>query len=217
MSYLINLVLAGRPAVVVGGGSVASRKIHELLEARADVTVISPAVCAPVEVLAAAGRIRLHLRPYTNGDLRGAVLAIAATDDEQLNGAISRDAQALGILVNVVDRPALCTFTLPAVVRRGDLTVAVSTEGQCPALAGVMREELAERYGDEYAAVVRALGTARREAMAQGWSGARIRESVRELYQAGLAEMIRRNDGPALAALWRAVLGAGFTPPPGME
>lgn len=215
MSYLVNLVITRRPAIVVGGGIIANRKVHDLLEANADVTVIAPAVCAPIEELAAAARIRLHLRPYAGADLRGAFVVVAATDDETLNARISRDAQSLGILVNVVDRPALCTFTLPAVVRRGDLTIAVSTQGQCPALASVMREEFAERCGEEYAVLVNALGAVRRQLMAQGWSGDRIREAVRKLYRAGIAEMIRTNDRAALAAVWRTVLGDGFSPPPG--
>jgi len=214
MSYLVNLVIEQQPALVVGGGTIAARKIHDLLEARADVTVISPVVCPEIQALAATARIHLRQRPYAAGDLRGASLVIAATDDEDLNAAISREAQSLRVPVNVVDRPALCTFTLPAVVRRGDLTIAVSTAGQCPALASVMREELTERYGDEYADVVRVLGDVRRRLMAEGWSGSRIRESVDRLYRGGIAELIRKNDRLGLTALFQAVLGTGFPVPP---
>jgi precorrin-2 dehydrogenase/sirohydrochlorin ferrochelatase len=213
MSYLVNLVVARRPAVVIGGGSIASRKIHDLLEACADVTVIAPVVCAPIQDLAGAGRIKLHLRPYGADDIAGAFLVVAATDDESLNSQISRDAQSRGIFVNVVDRPALCTFTLPAVVRRGDLTIAISTEGQCPALASVMREKLAGQFGDEYASLVAIMGALRRQLMCRGWSGGRIRGVVRELYSRGIAEMIRTNDREAVSALWRAVLGDDFSPP----
>ena len=216
MSYLVNLVIEQQPALVVGGGTIAARKIHDLLEARAEVTVISPVVCPEIQELAATGRIHLRRRPYAAGDLGDAYLVIAATDDEDLNAAISREAQSLRLPVNVVDRPALCTFTLPAVVRRGDLTIAVSTAGQCPALASVMREELAERYGDEYAEVVRVLGDIRRRLMAEGWTGSRIREAIDRFYRGGIAEMIRTNDRMGLAALFQTILGAGFPLPPGI-
>jgi len=207
MSYLVNLTVAGRPAIVVGGGTIASRKVYDLLEGRAEVTVIAPEIAQPIADLAAAARIRVFLRPYTAGDLRGAMLVVAATDDEELNARISQDAQSLGILVNVVDRPALCTFTLPAVVRRGDLTIAVSTEGQCPALSSVMREDLAAQFGAEYADLVSIVGAVRRELVSRGWDGPRIRAAVRDLYRGGMAGMIRSNDRAALAALRRKVLG----------
>lgn len=208
MSYLVNLVLTGRPATVVGGGKIAARKVHDLLAAGAEVTVVSPAVCDPVEAMAAAGRIRLRRRPYADGDLRGASVVVAATDNEELNARVSRDAQSLAIPVNVVDRPALCTFTLPAVVRRGDLTLAVSTEGQCPALSSVMREQFEKEFGEEYAEVVSLLSGLRRDLIRQGCSGDRIREAVRNLYLAGIAEMIRTNDRQALEAARRAALSA---------
>jgi len=213
MSYLINLIIAGRPAVVLGGGTVAARKVNDLLHGGADVTVVSPEVCRQIDEMAAARRIHVHLRPYEADDLRGAFLVVAATDDEALNVEISRDAQSLGVLVNVVDRPRLCTFTLPAVIRRGDLTMAVSTEGQCPALASVMREELAGQFGEEYADVVSTLGALRRELIRRGWPGDRVREAVRELYGAGIADMIRTHNQLALADLWHKVLGEDFIPP----
>lgn len=214
MSYIVNLAIKARSAVVIGAGSVASRKINDLLEAGAFVVVIAPAACPQVEELAAASRIRLHRRRYAAGDLQEAFLVIAATDDEELNAQVSRDAESLGRLVNVVDRPALCTFTMPAVLRRDDLTIAVSTEGRCPALSGVMREELSVGFGPEYAEVVHVFGEIRREMIAQGWSGRTIRENVRQLYHAGIVEVIRTDDREALVALLRTRLGAAFPVPP---
>jgi len=154
MSYLVNLALEGRAAVVVGGGEVAARKVQDLLAAKANVTVIAPKLCDAIVALAGEKRIVAHGRPYRTGDLAGAFVAIAATDDEGLNARISKAAAAQNVLVNVVDRPALCTFTVPATVRRGDLTIAIATEGRCPVLAGVLREELEARYGPEYAELV---------------------------------------------------------------
>ncbi|MBZ5581720.1 MAG: bifunctional precorrin-2 dehydrogenase/sirohydrochlorin ferrochelatase [Acidobacteriia bacterium] len=192
MSYVVNLSLKGRPVLVAGGGRVASRKAHDLRRAGAEVTVVAPEICPEIEGMG----LKLLRRPYSSEDLRGKFLAIAATDDEELNARISHQAQAKGILVNVVDRPALCTFTLPAVVRRGHLTIAVSTEGQCPALASVLREELEERFGPEWARAVEVFGAIRREMVARGSSGEEIREAVRTLYssdEATLAALIRKS------------------------
>jgi precorrin-2 dehydrogenase/sirohydrochlorin ferrochelatase len=185
MSYLVNLTLEGRAAVVIGGGEVASRKVEDLLAAKAHVTVIAPRLGDRIVALADEKLVVAHRRPYRAGDLAGAFLAIAATDDENLNARIYGDAAAMNLLVNVVDRPALCTFTVPATVHRGDLTLAIATEGRCPALAGILREELEERYGPEYAELVDVFGEARKKMIELGWSGQRIRERLAGIYRAG--------------------------------
>ncbi len=215
MSYLINLVVDGRLAVVVGAGNIASRKVSDLLQAGAEVRVVAPEACAEIEERASAGRVALRRVSYTADELAGAFVAIAATDDEELNARISHDAQSLGIPVNVVDRPALCTFTLPAVVRRGDLTIGVSTEGRCPALASVMREDLERSFGPECAELVNLMSGLRREMMARGWTGVEIRQAVQRLYQSGIAEAIRRSDRRAVSELIRSSLSSDFAIPPG--
>ena len=194
MSYLVNLALEGRTAVVVGGGEVAARKVQDLLAAKADVTVIAPQLCDGIVALADEKRIVAHGRPYSTGDLAGAFVAIAATDDEGLNARVAGDAAAMNVLVNVVDRPALCTFTVPATVRRGDLTLAIATEGRCPALAGILREELEWRYGPEYAELVSLFGELRKKMIELGWSGQRIRETLAGIYRDGVMERIAAGD-----------------------
>jgi precorrin-2 dehydrogenase/sirohydrochlorin ferrochelatase len=194
MSYLVNLALEGRTAVVVGGGEVAARKVQDLLAAKADVTVIAPQLCDGIVALADEKRIVAHGRPYSTGDLAGAFVAIAATDDEGLNARVAGDAAAMNVLVNVVDRPALCTFTVPATVRRGDLTLAIATEGRCPALAGILREELEGRYGPEYAELVSLFGELRKKMIELGWSGQRIRETLAGIYRDGVMERIAAGD-----------------------
>jgi precorrin-2 dehydrogenase/sirohydrochlorin ferrochelatase len=179
MSYLVNLALEGRGAVVIGGGEVAARKVQDLLAAKAHVTVIAPQLCDGIVALAGEQLVVAHGRPYRTGDLAGAFVAIAATDDKALNAA------AINVLVNVVDRPALCTFTVPATLRRGDLTIAIATEGRCPALAGILREELAERYGPEFAELAGLFGEARKKMIELGWDGRRIRETLAGIYRAG--------------------------------
>lgn len=210
MGFVVNLVLDGRLVVVVGGGAVASRKIEDLLAADARVAVVAPRACERIRDLANAGRIRARWGAYESADLEDAFLVVAATDDEAVNARVSSDAQARGLLVNVVDRPALCTFTLPATLRRGDLTLAVATEGLCPALAGVLREELEQRYGPEYEELVALFGRLRKQMIAQGWEGRRIREAVAELYRSGIAGLIASGDRSQIEEWIRARLGAGF-------
>jgi len=185
MSYLVNVALEGRAALVVGGGEVAARKVQNLLAAKANVTVIAPQLCDGIVALADEKRIVAHRRPYSTEDLAGAFVAIAATDDEGLNARVAEDAAAMNVLVNVVDRPALCTFTVPATVRRGDLTLAIATEGRCPALAEILREELEERYGPEYAELVSLFGEARKKMIELGWNGQRVRETLAGMYRDG--------------------------------
>jgi precorrin-2 dehydrogenase/sirohydrochlorin ferrochelatase len=182
MGYMVNLVVEGREALIVGGGEIASRKVEDLLAAKARVTLVAPGVCDKIEAL--ADRIQLHRRPYEPGDIGNSFLVIAATDDEALNAAVSRDCTARNVPVNVVDRPALCTFTVPATVHRGDLTIAIATNGRCPALASILREELEGRYGEEYGELVERFARLRGEMIAQGWRGPKIREKLAGMYKA---------------------------------
>jgi precorrin-2 dehydrogenase/sirohydrochlorin ferrochelatase len=203
MSYLVNLKLEGKRALVVGAGSVAHRKVVGLLEAGAGVTVVSLQCCEEIRQLAASGALELHLRGYEETDLGGAFLVVAATSDEALNARIGSEAQTAGILVNVVDRPAHCTFTLPAVVRRGALTIAVATDGRCPALSRVIREQLDEEFGPEYAEVVEVAARLRESLIRKEWPSERIRRALGALYRDGLPEAVAAGDEQRLQALLR--------------
>ncbi len=150
-TYSICLIgLDRRRTVVVGGGSIATRKVTGLLEAGARVTVISPTLTSELKTLAEAGRITVIERPYRQGDLADAFLVIAATDDLAVNEAVWQEAEQRGCLVNVVDDPPHCNFILPAIVRRGEVTIAISTGGASPALARRLREWLEMLIGPEY-------------------------------------------------------------------
>jgi precorrin-2 dehydrogenase / sirohydrochlorin ferrochelatase len=213
VSYLVNLTVAQEPAIVVGAGTVALRKVLGLLGAGASVTVVAPRACEGVRALAESGRVLLAERPYEARDLKGARLAIAATNDEQVNVQVSLDARARGIPVNVVDRPKLCTFTIPATVRRGDLTLAVATEGRCPALARALREELGERYGEDYGRLVAFMGRLRDEMIHRGWGSDRIQAALSELYAKGLLLRLDPSRATDLAGFLKAELGEDFPVP----
>jgi uroporphyrin-III C-methyltransferase/precorrin-2 dehydrogenase/sirohydrochlorin ferrochelatase len=148
--YPVLLDLAGRDCIVVGGGTIAEGKVAPLVAAGARVTVIAPLLGAALAAQHRAGRFTHVAREYRRGDLAAAFLVIAATDDAEVNHAVHAEAVASGALINVVDDPPYCGFILPSVMRRGDLTVAVSTAGHAPALAVRIRERLERELGDEY-------------------------------------------------------------------
>ncbi len=191
---MVNLSLQGREALVVGGGEIAWRKAQDLLAARATVTVVAPRLCQGMTALAAEGSIRVHHRPYESGDIGSAFVVIAATDDNAVNTQVFHDASARNALVNVVDVPPLCNFYVPATVTRGDLTIAISTDGRCPALASILREELQGDYGPEYAALVTLFGDLRKRMIAQGWKGPAIRAKLAEIYRDGVLELLAAGD-----------------------
>ncbi len=140
--FPIFLKLTARPCIVIGAGHLAESKIESLLAAQAHVTVIAPHPNSRILDLHAAGEIQLHQRTYQNGDVAGAFLAVAATDDPAVNRAVFAEAEAANILINAVDDPPFCDFYFPSVVRRGDLQIAISTAGHSPALAQRLRKEI---------------------------------------------------------------------------
>jgi siroheme synthase-like protein len=159
--YPVLLDLAGRPCLVVGGGSVALGKVRGLLAVDARVTVVAPEV---LDEIAELDGVTLVRRVYASGDLVGQRLAIAATDDRAVNHQVFLDGEAAGVWVNSADDPANCAFTLPAVVRRGPITVAVSTGGHSPALSSWLRDRLGTELGPEYEVLLQLLAE-RREAL----------------------------------------------------
>jgi precorrin-2 dehydrogenase/sirohydrochlorin ferrochelatase len=164
--FPIFLKLQGRPCLVVGAGAIGEPKIDSLLTSGASVRVIAPSASAAVAEWARAGSILWEAREFNNSDLDGVFLVIAATSSRQVNGAIFREAQQRNILCNVVDDPEYCHFYYPAVVRRGDLQLAISTNGHSPALAQRIRRELEVQFGQEYGEWLAELGKIRRQLFA---------------------------------------------------
>src|SRR5436309_1090973 len=161
--YPAFLDLRRRRAVVIGGGAVAAQKVRGLLEAGARVTLVSPDLSADLEALAASGAIDAVRRPYQEGDLAGAAVAIAATDDRSTNRMVWEEAERRGVLLNAVDDVSHCHFIAPSVHRRGGLTVAVSSGGRSPALAVRLRQRIAHLVREEHARLADLLGSLREE------------------------------------------------------
>ena len=166
--YIACLRLSGRRCVVIGGGEVGLEKVEGLLRCDGDVTLVAPEAHPQLVQLALEGSIRWQRREYRSGDLDGALIAIAATDETDLNIRVFEDAEARSMLVNVVDVPPLCNFILPAIVRTGPLAIAISTAGASPALAKRMKREIGEQFGHPYADLAILLNEAR------GWAKATL-------------------------------------------
>jgi len=166
--YPIFLNIQGKKCVVVGGGEVAERKARALVEQGASVTVISARVSDGLTQLAEQGIIELSLRDYQPGDLENALIAIAATDDPKVNMDVVREGQERGVLTNVVDAPEHSDFIVPSLLRRGDVSIAVSTGGKSPALARRIRTELEQSLAPEYASLALLVSQVRQELKRDG-------------------------------------------------
>ena len=160
------LKLQGRPCLVVGAGKIGESKIRSLLVARARVHVVAPTVTPTVATWERAGVLTWSARPFQPADLEAYFLVVAATSSVDVNDAVYREAQSRRVLCNVVDDPERCDFFYPAVVRRGDLQVAISTAGNSPALAQRLRREFERQLAPVYAGWVESLGKLRKRLFA---------------------------------------------------
>ena len=158
--------LAGKQCLIVGAGKVGEPKIGGLIDTGARIHVVAIAASGQVREWADAGKIELELRAFSSADLDDKFLAVVATASRNLNKLVYREAQRRGVLCNVVDVPDYCDFFYPAVVRRGDLQIAISTAGQSPSLAQKLRQQLERQFGDGYTAWVAQLGATRRLVLA---------------------------------------------------
>ena len=175
------LKLEGRPCLVVGAGTVAEGKIGSLLLAGATVRVVAPQANAAVLEWARTGVIRWEAREFSPLDLDNVFLVIVATSSNEVNESVFREAQRRDVLCNVVDHPQHCDFYYPAVVRRGQLQIAISTAGESPALAQRLRRELEIQFGPEYESWVEQLGKARSELFARDINPEERRRRLHEL------------------------------------
>jgi precorrin-2 dehydrogenase/sirohydrochlorin ferrochelatase len=206
MKYFpVFLDVTSRPCLVVGGGRVAFQKVQSLLRAGAQVTVISPRLVDALSELADAGEIRWHGRPYRDGDLDGFCLAFAATDDATLHQELATEARRRGVLLNVVDVPALCDFIVPSLLERGDLLIATSTSGSSPAMAQHIRRQLEAQFGPEYDIALRILRRVRERLAAL--PSAERQQRLHHLVASPLIELVREGRDKAVDALLQEALG----------
>ncbi|MBI4496573.1 MAG: bifunctional precorrin-2 dehydrogenase/sirohydrochlorin ferrochelatase [Chloroflexi bacterium] len=166
--YPAFLDLQGKPVVIIGGGEVCEGKIPNLLECGATITLVAPAVTERIREWAHTGQITWIPREYQAGDLANAWIAVVGTDDPAVNQRAADEARARRILVNTVDDVKNCDFIAPAVVRRGELVLAISTGGGSPAMARYLREELQRTFPPEYAQLLQVLSDARTEVRRRG-------------------------------------------------
>lgn len=202
--YPAFLDLRGKLGVVVGGGTVARRKVTLLLSAGARVRLVGPWVTGSPG--GAGSSLEIVARRYRAADLDGAFLVFAATDDPAVNREVAQEARARGILVNVADDPTLCDFIVPSVVSRGDLQIAVSTGGASPALAGHLRGELERVVGPEYAELAAVLRSVRKRVLREIVDREQRRAVFGQLVRSDLLALIRAGDRAAVRARVEAVL-----------
>ena len=202
--YPAILVLTGRRVVVVGGSRIAARKIEALLAAGAKIEVVAPEPGPAVRAWADEGRLVLHERRFTPADLDGAWLGMTATGVPEVDAEVFRAGEARGLFVNSADDPANCSFTLPSVVRRGDIVVAIGTGGRSPALAAWLKEHVRAEMGPEYETLLDLLQEAREEIRATG----RSTEDAdwRKALDSGILDLVRAGDVGRAKELLRSCL-----------
>jgi precorrin-2 dehydrogenase/sirohydrochlorin ferrochelatase len=194
--YPMMMDLRGRSCVVIGGGEVAARKVEMLMNCGAAVKVVAPELERSLERLVSAGRLTHIEAPYQKSHLKGSSLAIASTDNKEVNRAVYDDAMEIGIPVNVVDVPELCSFIVPSMVVRGDLIVAISTSGKSPAMAKRIRKDLQQYFGEEYAVMLELMGEARRILMEREPDINRRTQVLTGIANSDLLERIKSGENP---------------------
>jgi precorrin-2 dehydrogenase/sirohydrochlorin ferrochelatase len=210
--YPIFLNLVGKPCLVVGGGAVGERKVKDLLLAGALVTVVSRELTPALANLAQKGDITYRAGGFSPEHLEGMVLVIGATNDAKTNRLISALAQQRGLPVNIVDAPPLCTFTVPATLRRGELTVAIGTGGVSPALAKKVRRDLEQLFGPQYGPYLEMLGAIRDQVLAVRRHHPDNAALFTKLVQSPLYEALARQDGVAVQGILQEILGEILSP-----
>ncbi|MDP3045834.1 MAG: bifunctional precorrin-2 dehydrogenase/sirohydrochlorin ferrochelatase [Eubacteriales bacterium] len=214
--YPVALILDGQLSVVVGGGSVAHRKVCSLLDAGARVRVISPVLAGELQEMQEQNRIEVDLRPYRSGDVDGAFLVISATNDSTVNQEVAADCAARQILINSVDDPEHCTFYVPAVVRRGDLVISISTGGKSPMLARKIRQQLESHYGPVYGRYLELIGEMRHNIVRSVQDATEKEALLEALSTPQILDALEQGDSAMLEELVaRVVRGTGFESPHG--
>ncbi|UCD83837.1 MAG: bifunctional precorrin-2 dehydrogenase/sirohydrochlorin ferrochelatase [Deltaproteobacteria bacterium] len=207
--YPINVNIKGKRCLIVGGGQVAERKAERLLKAGAKVVVISSRLTPKLKRLSGKGLIENIARNYRKGDLKGAVLAFGATNAPGINRRILREAREEGVLLNAVDDPQNCDFTVPSMVSRGELLISISTGGKSPALSQKIRKELEDNYGQEYETLLSLLSAVRERLVGKD-NSKQNKAKFKKLVDSNLLRLIRDGEIEQIDKLLRDVLGKGY-------
>jgi precorrin-2 dehydrogenase/sirohydrochlorin ferrochelatase len=208
--YPVLLDIRHKKCLIVGGGSVGSRKAASLLACGAEVTVVSPLISDTLRNQMTKNNLVILERSFQASDLDGMFLVIGATDDEVLNQEISAEAHRRNILCNIADRPKVCNFILPSIIQRGDLLIAISTSGQSPAFARKVRQDLEKQFGPEYEAFLKVMGAIRQHLLAQAHAPEAHKPIFEKLIQADLLHLIQKKQYAAANALIEDATGEVF-------
>ena len=205
--YPVNLDMTNKRCVVVGGGDIAERKVARLLECGAQVTVVSKSLTPVLKARKKTGQMDHIDRDYEDQALDGAFMVIGATDRNDVNERISKEAMARGLLVNIVDDPDRCNFILPSLVQQGDLSIAISTGGKSPALAKKLRKELEKQYGPEYQTLLVIMGILRKRILAGDQRAADNKAVFEDLVHSDILQAIREKDRGRVNTIIRDLTG----------
>lgn len=197
--FPISLNIENRLCIVIGGGKVAARKAQSLLTNKGKVTVISPELEETLSKLATEGSIQWTQRGYRKGDLSDAFLVIAATDDTKVQEEVFQEAETNNLLLNVADVPKWCNFILPATVRRGDLTISISTAGKSPILAKQLRQAMEKEYTDDHARLLEILGRLRPIVLDMGMPHEKNKILFENLLHTDMIKWVREKNWSALS------------------
>jgi len=189
---------------------VGTRKVMTLVECGAVVTVVSSDVAEELLELAEKKMIELKRRPYESSDIDGMFLVIGATDNEELNRQINKDAEHQNKLCNIADRPDACNFVLPSIVNRGNLVIAISTSGKSPAFAKKMRQDLEKEFGEEYDEFLQLMGAIRKKALSEKHEPEAHKHLFEQLINRGLVDMVRNHDEERINSLLLEIFGQGY-------
>lgn len=206
--YPILIKLDGRLCIIVGGGRVAGRKAASLVKAGASVRIVSPEISEDIKTLVKTKKVEWLKEQFEPRRLDGAFLAIAATDNEQVNQTVCNSATARSILVNVVDRPDLCTFIVPSVTRRGDLIIACSTLGKSPAVSKMLRKKMESEFGEEWAVFLEIMGEMRSRTIDSVKDRKQREKIFNRLAGSDMLERIKRGDIKGARSLAEEIAGA---------
>ena len=206
MFYPLFIDLQDRRVLIVGGGSVAEHKVESVIEAGAAVTLVAPELTPELQRLATFGSIEVRKRKFKEGDLEGALLVISATDDPAIQEQVAAAARARKIPVNTVDQPRLCDFIVPAIVRRGDVILAISTSGKSPALAAALRAKLDSVVTNDAARAARILGEVRSDVHLRFTDPDQRKEVFERIVESGILDWISACDDAAALKRVNAII-----------